>query len=159
MEREGIKRIVRVEHAPPENELPVVLPSDITWSGAGVVFAIPALLLYTTGVELLIIYQTQQPPVVTGDDRSSGDASAATLYARDIIEKLQGLKVNGRPVTSLGGDFNDRGRYDGREWVPARVLVNGDQVFTLDWPGIANVERRIARASIVDAMPRITTLW
>jgi len=40
MERESVSRIVRVGHAPPENELPVVLPPDISWSGAGVVFAI-----------------------------------------------------------------------------------------------------------------------
>jgi hypothetical protein len=62
-------------------------------------------------------------------------------------------------VTTLGGDFNDRGAYNGRAWVPAGVLVNGDQVVTLDWPGIAPAEQRITRATIVEALPGVTALW
>jgi hypothetical protein len=73
MDREGIRQIVQEDYGPPENELPVVLPSDIAWSGAGVVLAIPALLLYSTGVELLIIYRTRSSPVVAGDNLTTAD--------------------------------------------------------------------------------------
>jgi hypothetical protein len=31
-------------------------------------------------------------------------------------------------------------------------------MFTLDWPAIENAEQRIARAAIVEAVPRVTTL-
>ncbi len=158
-ERESVQRIVQVEHEPPENELPVVLMPGISWSGAGVVFAIPALLLYSTGFELLIMYRSRWQQDVTGDDLSTADyASAAMLHARDISEKLNGLKVNGRSVTQLGEQFNDHG-FNGRAWVPASALVDGDQVLTLDWPGLENAEQRIARKAIVDARPRVTALW
>jgi len=108
---------------------------------------------------LLIIYRSQWPPDVTGDDLSNADhASAAMLHAWDISEKLNGLKVNGRPVTQLGEQFRDHG-FNGRAWVPAGDLVVGDQVATLDWPGIENSEQQTARATIVDAAPQITALW
>ena len=41
------KRIVHVVHEPPQNELLIVLLLGISWGGAGVIFAIPALLLCT----------------------------------------------------------------------------------------------------------------
>ena len=62
-------------------------------------------------------------------------------------------------MMSLGGDSDDRGSYSGRAWVPAGVFLNGDQILTLDWPGIAGGEQRIARSTIVDAMPRVKALW
>src|SRR5215472_12863972 len=117
-ERQSVRRVVHVAHEPPENELPVVLSPGISWSGAGVVIAIPALLLYSTGFELLIMYRTNRPREVTGDDLSYADyAGAATLHAREISEKLSGLKVNGRPVTQLGEQFHDHG-FNGRAWCP-----------------------------------------
>jgi len=163
MERETISRIVHVQHAPPENELPVVLAPGISWSGVGVIFAIPALLLYSTGFELLIMFRSLRQQVATTEDLSDAEARqryahAATLRARDITEKLNGLKVNGRSVTQLGEQLNDHG-FNGRAWVPAGALVDGDQVFTLDWPGIENVEQRISRAAIADALPMVTALW
>jgi hypothetical protein len=159
MERETVRRVVHVQHEPPDNELPVVLVADISWSGADVVFAIPALHLYSTGIELLIMYRTRWSPVVTGDDLTAADyASAATLHARDVAEKLNGLKVNGRSVTQLGESFNDHG-FTGRAWVPAAALVDGDQILTLEWPGIGPAEKRIPRVTIVDALPKVKVLW
>jgi hypothetical protein len=163
MERENISRIVRVEHAPPENELPVVLAPGISWRGAGVVFAIPALFLYSTGLELLIMFRSTRQQMATAEDLSHARARqryahAARSHARDIGEKLNGLKVNGRSVTQLGEQFNDHG-FSGRAWVPAAALVDGDQILTLDWPGIKNAEHVIARATIADALPKVTALW
>jgi hypothetical protein len=75
-----------------------------------------------------------------------------------FFSQLNGLKVNGRSVTQRGEQFNDHG-FNGRAWVPAGALVDGGQIFTLDWPDIKNVEQRIARATIVDALPKVTALW
>jgi len=159
MEAERFKRVVRAAHEPPENELPVVLVPGISWSGAGVFFVIPALHLYSTGFELLILYRSQWPQAATGDDLSAADrASASLLHVREIGEKLNGLKVNGRPVEQLGEQFHDHG-FDGRAWVPASALVDSDQIVTLDWPGIENAEHRIARSALVDALPKVTALW
>jgi hypothetical protein len=162
VERESVSRIVHVAHGPPDNELPVALPSGISWHGAGVVLAILALLLYSTGIELLIMFRSEWQQV-PAEDLSTAvgwrwHASTAAPRARDIGEKLNGLQVNGRPVTQLGEDFNDHG-FNGRAWVPAGVLIDGEQILTLDRPGIANAERRIGRAAIVDAMPRISAIW
>lgn len=163
MERESVRRVVHVTHGPPENELPVVLTPDISWSDAGVVFAIPALLIYSTGIELLIMFRSVRQQVETTEDLSDAEgrrwhASTAMLHARDMTEKLNGLRVNGRSVTQLGEQFNDHG-FNGRAWVPAGALVDGDQILTLDWPGIETAEQRIRRATIVNALPRITALW
>jgi len=160
MGAERIRRVTpRPVHEPPDNEVPIVLAAEIAWHGTGVVFAIPALLLYSTGFVLLIVYRSRWPQVVTGDDLTRSDiARANMLHVRDIGEKLNGLKVNGWLVTQLGGDFNDHG-YTGRAWVPAGVLVNGDQILSLDWPGIEQAEQRITRASIADAMGRVKVLW
>jgi hypothetical protein len=163
MERESVRRVVHVTHGPPENELPVVLTPGISWSGTGVVFAIPALFLYSTGIELLIMFRSARQQVQTTEDLSEAEgrrrqASAATLHARGITEKLNGLKVNGRPVTQLGEQFNDHG-FDGRAWVPAEALVDGDQILTLDWPGIETAEQRITSATIANGRPKITALW
>lgn len=78
-ERSSVRRDVHVAHEPPENELPVVLAPGISWTGAGVVFAIPALLLYSAGLELLIMYRSQRAPVVTGDDLTAEDIAGATI--------------------------------------------------------------------------------
>ena len=96
---------------------------------------------------------------MVGDDLTAADyASAATSHVRDIGEKLNGLKVNELSVTQLGGQFCDHG-FNERARVPAGALVDGDQVFTLDGPGIENAEQRVERATIVDAIPKILTLW
>lgn len=163
MERESVRRVVHVTHGPPENELPVVLTPGISWSNAGLVFAIPALLLYSTGIELLIMFRSVRQQVETTEDLSDAAgrqwyASTAMLHARDITDKLNGLKMNGRPVTQLGEQFIDHG-FNGRAWVPAGALVDGDQILTLDWPGIETAGQRIARATIVNALPRVTALW
>ncbi len=135
----------------------------MSWSGVGVVFAIPALLLYSTGFELLIMFRSLRQQVVTTEDLSEAEARRryahkAVQHTRDITERLHGLKVNGRSVTQLGEQFNDHG-FNGRSWVPAGALVDGDQIVPLDWPGIENAEQRIARATIVDSLPGVTSLW
>jgi len=109
------------------------------------------------------MFRSLRQQVVTTDDLSDAEARqryahAATLHARDITEKLNGLRVNGRPVTQLGEQFCDHG-FNGHAWVPAGALVDGDQILTLDWPGIENAEQQIARATIVDALPRVMALW
>lgn len=158
-ERKSVQRVVRVSHEPPENEIPVVLVPGISWRGAGVMLTIPVLLLYSTGFELLIMYRCRQTQDVEGDNLTRADyASATMLHLRDISEKLNGLKVNGRPVTQLGEQFHDHG-FNGRAWVPAADMVDGDQVVTLDWPGFEAARHRIARTAIADALREVTALW
>jgi len=163
MERESRRRFVRVTQGPPENELPAVVAAGISWSGAGVVFAVPALLVYSTGFELLIMFRSEWKQVETGEDLSDPlgrrwHAHEAMLHMRDIGEKLHGLRVNGRSVTQLGQHFNDHG-FDGRGWVSAGTLAVGDQVLTLDWAGIESDGRVVPRAAFVDALPQVTALW
>src|SRR5260221_10664621 len=83
----------------------------MSWSGVGVVFAIPALLLYSTGFELLIMFRSLRQQVVTTEDLSEAEARQryahkAVQHTRDTTERLHGLKVNGRSVTQLGEQFN-----------------------------------------------------
>jgi hypothetical protein len=148
---------------PPDNELPAVVAAGISWSGTGVVLAIPALLVYSTGFEMLVIFRTQRKQLDTGDDLGDAlgrrrHAHAAMLHMRDLGQKLNGLQVNGRPVTQLVKQFNDHG-FDGRAWVVARTLAVRDQTVTLDWPGIDGAPQVLPRAAFVDALPRVTTLW
>jgi hypothetical protein len=50
-----------------------------------------------SGLELLIIHRTRWSQVVTGDDLTAAiRATAATLHHREILEKLNCLKVNGQ---------------------------------------------------------------
>jgi hypothetical protein len=140
------KRVFNVKYAPPEDEVPVALAPDIRWSGDGIALAVPSLLLYSTGFELLILVRSR--------DKEPRDFEQVDR----IEERLRGLRINGRAVTLTGGEFLDHGS-TWRAWVPASALVDGDQVVTLDWPGIEASERRIARETIVQALPNVTALW
>jgi hypothetical protein len=143
-------RIFHAKDEPPGNELPVVLATPgVTWRGDGIVFAIPSLLAYTTGAELLIMYRTRH--------RQPRDIE----HARATGEALQNLKANGIPVTLLGGQHYDLG-FTYRAWAPfawdGRDLIpGGDLTLELGWPEVQPAEHRVP--GIRETSGRAVILW
>jgi hypothetical protein len=121
------QRVIHASHGPPDNEIPAVLAPGVAWRGDGAVLAVPSLLVYTTGIELLVMYRT----------KATGRPSLAEARA---AAPLSGLTVNDRPVGALGGGYDDHG-FTYRAWVPLEGL---DSVtFALDWPGIEPARRHV----------------
>jgi hypothetical protein len=137
--------IIYSSGGPPENELPAVLETpSVIWHGDGTVLAVPSLWVYTTGAEMLILYRARQA--------QSREIDNARLVS-DTLPR--GLRVNGRAVTLLDGEFLDHGfRY--RAWVPF-VTGERDLVFTLEWAGVEAGERRVA--GVGEAAGRAVVLW
>jgi GrpB-like predicted nucleotidyltransferase (UPF0157 family) len=145
---ERLRRYFPAQHEPPPNELPAVLAPALTWPGDEIIMAIPALLVYTTGVELLLIYSTRaaQP--------------RDTEHARATGAALRGLTANGRPVGLHHGSYREHG-FTYQAWVPfehsRRADPSGDLTFELDWPGIEPARHRVT--GIREAAARAVVLW
>lgn len=134
---------------PPANELPVALATpEILWRGEGIVLAIPAMHVYTSGVEVFIFCRTTdiQPREIS--------------HAREIGSALDhGLKVSGTALHAQHGDHEDYG-FTYRSWVPfAPDQYGNDLVFALDWPGIMPGQRGVSGEKIAAAIGRVSTLW
>ena len=135
---------------PPENELPAVLATPgLVWHGDGIVLAIPALMIYTTGVYLLILYRTRRTQIRDIE------------HARAAADRLRGLTANGRPVTLLGGQHRDYG-FTYRAWVPfgtdERDPLPGDGlVFELEWPEVHRATHQVTGVRLETA--KAVTLW
>jgi hypothetical protein len=107
--------------------------------------AVPSLLVYTTGIELLILHRAK-------DRQSQG-----IERVRAVDDALRGLTANGRPVDLLGGEYLDYG-FTQRAWVPFREGdVEGGVTFTLEWPGIEPAGHRID--GLREAVSRVIVLW
>jgi hypothetical protein len=135
---------------PPENELPAVLATpDLDWRGDGIVLAIPALMIYTTGVYLLILYRTRRTQ------------NRDIEHARATADRLRGLKANGRPVTLLGGEHRDYG-FTYRAWVPFSpdepdARPGDGLLFELEWPEVHRSACRVA--GVRREAAKAATLW
>jgi hypothetical protein len=138
------QQIIEALHEPPVNELPVVLATpDMIWRGDGIVVAIPSLLIYTTGAELLILSRTRHTQM------------RDIKYAQATGEALQGLRANGIPVELLGGEHHDHG-FTYRAWIPF-LAERGDITFDLEWPGVERATRRVP--GIREAAAKAVLLW
>lgn len=144
------QRIIHGHYGPPENELPVVLaPPEIMWRGDGIVMAIPSPLVYTTGVELLIMCRARQSQLTTIE------------HARPTAERLRDLKANGGQVGMLGGEHYDHG-FTYRAWFTFAangrdVIPTGDVTFVLERPEVERAEHR--EPGVRDAAGRTVLLW
>jgi hypothetical protein len=129
-------RITHAAHEPPVNELPVVLGTpELAWRGDGIVFAIPSLLIYTTGVEILILCRTRYPQIKNIENaRASADA-------------LRNLVANGMPVELLSGGERHEHGLTYRAWVSFASggldVRGGDLRFALEWPGVEPAEHQV----------------
>lgn len=143
MTRRNQQHVIHAQYEPPGNEVPAVIPAGVIWREDGTVIAVPSLLLYTTGAELLIMgrYRDLQP-------------WTDEVYTNNVRVRLRGLTVNGHPVTLLHGDYRDHG-FTYRAWTP---LDGADSLtIALNWPGTGPAEHRVA--GLQEAASRITALW
>lgn len=145
MKRHSQRLVVKAPHRPPENEVPTVIASGIFWRSEGAVIAVPSLLVYTTGIELLIMYRVK-------DLQASG-----VEHVRATRDALRGLAANGRPVELLGGHYLDHGFTYGA-WIR---LHDGDLEaginFSLEWPGFEPNAYRID--GLRETTGRVIILW
>ncbi|HMH90979.1 MAG TPA: GrpB family protein [Streptosporangiaceae bacterium] len=145
---ERIGSFFPAQHEPPPNELPAVLAPALTWPGDEIIMAIPSLLVYTTGVDLLLIYRTR------------AEQPRDTENARATAAALRGLTANGRPVELQHGRHDEHG-FTYRAWVPfehsQRADPSGDITFELDWPGIEPARHRVT--GIREAAAQAVVLW
>jgi hypothetical protein len=133
---------------PPENEVPFALATpDMMWRGDGTVIAVPALLVCSTGIELLILGCSQRAWAGPMKD------------ARATVEALKGLTVSGRHVDPRGGQNTAHG-FTHPAWRSFLPDLGGrDLVFSLDWPTVEPAEHAVPAASIADAISRVAAFW
>lgn len=143
MTRRNQQHIIHGQHEPPGNEVPAAVSVGVVWRKDGAVVAVPSLLLYTTGAELLIMGRYRDPQPRTDES-----------YTNSVRVTLRSLTVNGRPVTLLHGDYSDHG-FTYRAWTP----LDGADVLTiaLDRPGAGPAEHRVT--GLQQAASRVTVLW
>jgi hypothetical protein len=132
----------------PENEVPFALATpDMMWHGDGTLIAVPSLLVYSTGVELLILGFSQR---AWAGPMQDGLATAQALH---------GLTVSGRQIDLLGGHNTAHG-FHHPAWRPFLPDLGGrDLVFALHWPDVEAAEHRVPAVSVADAISRVRTLW
>jgi hypothetical protein len=121
----------------PMNELPVPISASIAWRANGLVFAIPVLLFYTTGVEITILVRIRDRS--TNDEPSSVSREFGNVH--DLQKRIARLKLNGAPVDLRGGQFFETGcnvsawsAYSTHHDNPS----SDDMRFDLDWPEFEN---------------------
>jgi hypothetical protein len=148
------------EHGPPGNELPVAIATPDLFSRADdIALAIPCLLVYTLGIELLILgrYRESRPLVGPDEDRQA-EANRLTESTRERADQLPRLvTVNGRAVELLGGQ-GDRHGFTYRAW--AAGLAGSTFVVSLSWPGAPAVTHTVEGPEMAGAMRRVlATRW
>jgi hypothetical protein len=139
-------------HRPPLNELPVPVTAKLVWRSEGVALAIPSLLVYTTGIEMYILYRTHTMQA-TG-------VEATVKASRAWRQKLVGLTINGVPVEVLGTQYFDFGSttHVWSSFEPHRGKVaDEDLSFKLDWPEFAD-NVRVVRG-VYSEIAKVTILW
>lgn len=124
----------------PRNELPVPVPASISWRAAGLVLAIPVLLCYSTGIEIMILLRVRDTGA-EGDPRSvAEDFNSVRAWRKRIAT----LKVNGASVDILGGEFFESG-FNVTAWSPHAIQKAGslgdEIIFDLDWPEFDSASR------------------
>jgi hypothetical protein len=150
----------RPGHEPPANEIPAVLATaDLASRADHIALAIPSLLVYSTGFELLLCRYREGRTV----DRSEDRQEAANRYLesfRESVDQLpQRITVNANPVEMLGGQGDSYG-FTYQAWARFRPEAAGAAlVFSLSWPGVPTTTSTIDAAQIADAVGRVISLW
>jgi hypothetical protein len=133
MNTEPSSELLVAAQGSPMNELPVPVVASISWRATGLVFAIPVLLVYTTGVEIMILFRARD------ENPASHPQSVSREFSnmRDWQKRLTKLRVNGAPVDVLGGQFFESG-FNVRAWSAYSVhqanQPGNEMLFELDWP-------------------------
>lgn len=137
MNEDPNRRVIISGHIVPTNELPVPVPASITWRATGLVFAIPVLLFYSTGVEMMILLRVKDTDA-SGEPRS---VSRDFGNVRNWRKRVARLRVNGGQVDLLGGEFFESG-CNASAWSAYSAqqadLLSGGMRFDLDWPEFEN---------------------
>lgn len=147
-------------HEPPVNELPAVIATpDLVSRGDRTAMAIPSLLVYSTGIELLIIcrYRDGPPPSTEDRQEAARQATERARYTADQLPRL--ITVNMKAVEMLGG-LHDRYGFTYRAWARFRPEQAGaNLVFGLSWPGVPAATVSVNAARLADAIRRVVILW
>lgn len=118
---------------PPVNEVPAQMSTRIAWRNPGASLSIPEVFLYTTGIEIALLYRTKDvEPAVTPETVTAGFQSMRTWRKR-----LGQLKVNGAATDVRTLQLHERG-FTARAW-SAFVSHQVDRPenairFELNWP-------------------------
>ena len=148
-------------HEPPVNEIPAVLATpDLASRADHIALAIPSLLVYSTGVELLILCRYREGRTV---DRTEDRQEAANRHLESLRENVdqmpRRITVNRNPVEMLGGQGDSYG-FTQSAWARFRPEAAGAAlVVSLSWPGVPTITSTIDAAQITDAVRRVITLW
>jgi hypothetical protein len=148
-------------HEPPFSELPAVLATpDLVGRADHIALAIPSLLVYSTGIELLILCRYREGRIDDPTEDRQALAHRLTESARDTSDQLPRLvTVNGTPVELLGGR-SDRHGFTYRAWSLFRSEVDGtDLVISLSWPGVPTTTVTVDAPQLADVVQRVVTLW
>jgi hypothetical protein len=146
-------------HGPPGNELPAALATrDLVCRADDIALAIPSLLVYSLGIELLILGRYREAQTVDPSEDRQAAANRLTESTRERADQLPRLvTVNGRPVELLGGQ-SDRHGFSYRAW--AAGLAGTNFVVSLSWPGAPTTTHTVLEAEIADAVRRVlATRW
>jgi hypothetical protein len=146
MRNERSGRIVHARYEPPQNELPVALATPhIAWRGDGIVIAVPSLLVYSAGTELLILCCARSARI--RDHREAGE----------VARSLQNLTANGQRVQLLVGAHREHS-FTYRAWVEFGPWApGGDIEFELEFPGVERALHRVAGVREVSSSAEV--LW
>lgn len=148
-------------HEPPVNEIPAVLATpELASQTDQIAMAIPSLLVYSTGIELLIICRYREGRTAPSAGDRQDIAHRATEQARQTADQLPRLiTVNAKPVEMLGGQSDKHG-FTYRAWARFRPEHAGtDLVIGLSWPEIPAATVTVGAAQLADAVRRVVTLW
>jgi hypothetical protein len=144
---------------PPGNELPVAIATpDLVSRADDIAVAIPSLLVYTIGIELLILGRYREARIVDPAEDHQAAANRLTAATRERTDQLPRLVTfNGRPVELLGGQGDQHG-FTYRAW--AANLAGRNFVVSLSWPGAPTTTHTVKGAEMADAMRRVlATRW
>jgi hypothetical protein len=153
--------LIRPAHEPPFSELPAVLATpDLVGRADHIALAIPSLLVYSTGIELLVLCRYREGRTVDRTEDPQQVANRGIESARELADQLPRLiSVNTNPVELLGGRSDQHG-FTYRAWAPFWTEDAGtDVVISLSWPGVPTATRTIEAAEVAAAMQRVVALW
>lgn len=155
---ESVGLIVKPQHGPPVNELPVVADVASSWIGDGVAVAVPSCLVYSTGMLLTVIGRTRAR-------RRSGDIQEAARLIREGLEDRPGavfrLTVNGGRASLMGGHHQNYG-WEYQLWKSfGEAGPQQGLTLVLDWPeaGLSHGAHEVAGETLLQAAGRVITLW
>lgn len=115
------------------NEVPAQVRIGIAWRNPSAVFSIPEMFAYATGIEIAIVYRTEnkRPPVT---QETVGETFQSM---REWLGRLTLLKVNGASVEVQNLQLHEHG-FTARAWssFASHQIDRPENAlrFELDWP-------------------------